>query len=62
MQRLFARYPEALACTVEIVDRCRLSSTRASRSGRNALIPVHPAADAGESDLHAAWRYPRAAG
>ena len=25
MQRLFARYPEALACTVEIVDRCRFS-------------------------------------
>jgi error-prone DNA polymerase len=25
MQRLFARYPEALACTVEIVGRCRFS-------------------------------------
>ena len=25
MQRLFARYPEALACTVEIIDRCRFS-------------------------------------
>ena len=25
VQRLFARYPEALACTVEIVDRCRFS-------------------------------------
>ena len=25
MQRLFARYPEALACTVEIGDRCRFS-------------------------------------
>ena len=53
MHRLFARYPEALARTLEIADRCRFSLDElAYQYPEERDDPgAHPAADAGEADL-----------
>ena len=53
MERLFARYPEALARTIEIADRCRFSLDELAYQypeERDDARP-HAAAGAGEADL-----------
>ena len=61
MQRLFARYPEALARTLEIADRCRFSLTSWPTSIRQevtipGLTPQQALAQLTWEG--AAWRYP----
>ena len=53
MARLFQRYPEALARTLEIAERCRFSldELRLSISGRSCDARPDAAAGAGEADL-----------
>ena len=61
MQRLFARYPEALARTLEIADRCRFSLTElAYQYPAEVTIPglTPQQALARLTWEGAAWRYP----